>query len=324
MPEFSSPFTEPMNGRKLTKDELVRAIRFAIAAEYEAVQIYKQIADATDEVAAISVLNSVTDEEKVHAGEFLKLLKELDPEEAKHYEEGEKEATEEMESDTVEESVDKQDWDTGIAKGDKEAFWEYVVCNNEEGCDSGETGALSQKELNRLKREWTGLDSNDKLKWHRLAESIQGIYTSIDEKTVTAEDLNRFITETSPTSIAKRVQRQMRHSKVDPRSTSLERQIDDKTDHKPADHNDPTTTLRGKYALRRQIKRNKRHPEKFQEAIEFLTVNNGKPISECDIKGLNDLASLSMLISRLSQKPSQFEREWLLSLNNAICGVSNV
>jgi len=48
MPEFSSPFTLLKNDRKLTHDELVRAIRFMIAAEYEAVQLYQQTAESTD------------------------------------------------------------------------------------------------------------------------------------------------------------------------------------------------------------------------------------------------------------------------------------
>ena len=40
MPQFGSPFSELANGRKLTDEELVRAIRFMVAAEYEATQMY--------------------------------------------------------------------------------------------------------------------------------------------------------------------------------------------------------------------------------------------------------------------------------------------
>jgi len=36
MPEFSSPFSGNKYDRKLTHEELVRAIRFMVAAEYEA------------------------------------------------------------------------------------------------------------------------------------------------------------------------------------------------------------------------------------------------------------------------------------------------
>lgn len=39
MPEFGSPFSGLANYRKLTNEELIRAIRFMIAAEYEAIQL---------------------------------------------------------------------------------------------------------------------------------------------------------------------------------------------------------------------------------------------------------------------------------------------
>lgn len=41
MPEFSNPFSILKNDRNLTPEELVRAVRFMIAAEYEAVQLYQ-------------------------------------------------------------------------------------------------------------------------------------------------------------------------------------------------------------------------------------------------------------------------------------------
>ncbi|WP_029688527.1 ferritin family protein, partial [Thermoanaerobacter sp. A7A] len=80
--------------RKLTHEELVRAIRFMVAAEYEAVQFYTQLAESIDNKLAIAVLKEIADEERVHAGEFLRLLKELAPDEEKFYEEGAKEVEE--------------------------------------------------------------------------------------------------------------------------------------------------------------------------------------------------------------------------------------
>ena len=85
MPEFSNPFTLLKNDRKLTHEELVRAIRFMIAAEYEAIQLYQQTAESTDNTLASEVLLDIANEEKEHAGEFLRLLRELDPEEEKFY-----------------------------------------------------------------------------------------------------------------------------------------------------------------------------------------------------------------------------------------------
>jgi rubrerythrin len=91
MPDFGAPFSGLANERKLTKEELVRAIRFTVTAEYEAVQMYMQLAESTDNKFAIAVLKDIADEELVHAGEFLKLLHYLAPEEAKLYEKGAKE-----------------------------------------------------------------------------------------------------------------------------------------------------------------------------------------------------------------------------------------
>ena len=91
MPDFGAPFSGLANERKLTDEELVRAIRFLVAAEYEAAQMYTQLAESTDNGFARAVLKDITEEELVHAGEFLKLLNHLAPEEAKLYEKGAKE-----------------------------------------------------------------------------------------------------------------------------------------------------------------------------------------------------------------------------------------
>jgi len=97
MPEFAAPFSGLANDRKLTEDELIRAIRFMVAAEYEAVQMYVQLAESTDNELAKSVLVDIADEEKVHAGEFLRLLMELAPDEEKFYKEGYEEVEELLE-----------------------------------------------------------------------------------------------------------------------------------------------------------------------------------------------------------------------------------
>jgi rubrerythrin len=252
MPNFASALTEPLNGRKLTKEELVRAVRFLVSAEYEAVQMYQQVVEATDDELSIKVINSIIDEEKVHAGEFLKLLHELDPEEAKHYKDGEKEVDDEK----------------------------------------GSTN-----------------------------ESVEKLMRLIDEKTVTAEDFDRFIAETFPTSINKRVQRQMRPGKVGPQVSKPGKKVDDKTDHEPSGHHNPTSTPRGRSALRKRIKHNKSHPNEFQfhEAAEFLKKHNGIPLSECESKLCEvDQASLYKLIKRLLQRPNPLNQSWLIGLGQLI------
>jgi rubrerythrin len=94
MPEFGNPFDALALDRKLTHEELVRAIRFMIAAEYEAIQLYQQTAESTDNALAKEVLIDIANEEKEHAGEFLRLLWELDTEEEKFYKEGYEEVEE--------------------------------------------------------------------------------------------------------------------------------------------------------------------------------------------------------------------------------------
>ena len=96
MPEFGNPFSGLKNDRKITEEELIRAIRFMIAAEYEAIQLYMQLAESTDNKLAQEVLKDIADEEKVHAGEFLRLLKELSPDEQRLYDEGAEEVEEEI------------------------------------------------------------------------------------------------------------------------------------------------------------------------------------------------------------------------------------
>jgi len=96
MPEFSTAFSVQKSDRKLTHQELVRAIRFMIAAEYEAIQLYMQLAESIDNDLAIEVLEDIANEERVHAGEFLRLLQEIAPDESKFYKEGAEEVEEEI------------------------------------------------------------------------------------------------------------------------------------------------------------------------------------------------------------------------------------
>lgn len=97
MPEFGTPFSGLKKERKLTKEELIRSIRFLVAAEYEAVQLYMQLAESTDDKLAQDVLKDIADEERVHAGEFLRLLKYLAPDEEKFYAKGTEEVEEMIE-----------------------------------------------------------------------------------------------------------------------------------------------------------------------------------------------------------------------------------
>lgn len=86
MLDFATAFGVEALGKPLSKSKLVRAIRFSVAAEYEAIQIYKQIAKASNDVDVKAVFSDVIAEERFHAGQFLDLLYVLAPDEKGIYE----------------------------------------------------------------------------------------------------------------------------------------------------------------------------------------------------------------------------------------------
>lgn len=90
MPDFANPFSGNVP-RPMTHEELVRAIRLALAAEQEAVHMYTAQAEAAQDPLAKKVLLEIADEERVHAGEFLELLRRLAPEEEKFLADGREE-----------------------------------------------------------------------------------------------------------------------------------------------------------------------------------------------------------------------------------------
>ncbi len=116
MPEFVNPFSGTVPDRKLTKAELIRAIRLNLAAEHEAVHLYLAHADATDDPLAKAVLTEIANEERVHAGEFGRLLEILTGDEAQMLAEGQAEVDELIEElGATRESAAKE---PGEASGD--------------------------------------------------------------------------------------------------------------------------------------------------------------------------------------------------------------
>lgn len=97
MPEFLNPFPG-LVPRKMTRSELVRALRLGLAAELEAVHLYMAHAEATDDELARRVLTDIANEEREHAGEFLELIKRLAPDEQQFLDHGKEEVAEMAES----------------------------------------------------------------------------------------------------------------------------------------------------------------------------------------------------------------------------------
>ncbi|MGC9072285.1 MAG: encapsulin [Acidilobus sp.] len=78
----------------LTAQDAAQALRLAIIAELDAINLYNQLAQAVKDERARKVLLDVAKEEKTHFGEFLSLLRDFDPEQASELEAGSKEVSE--------------------------------------------------------------------------------------------------------------------------------------------------------------------------------------------------------------------------------------
>ncbi len=91
MPEFVNPFSGKIPDRSLTNEELIRAIRLDLAAEHEAIHTYLAHADATENPLAKAVLIDIANEERVHAGEFDRLISILTGNEDEYLSKGAKE-----------------------------------------------------------------------------------------------------------------------------------------------------------------------------------------------------------------------------------------
>lgn len=96
MPNFANPFQGNVN-RKLTKEELIQAVRLDIAGELEAIYLYDAHVQATDDEIAKKVIADIRDEEKAHVGELMELLTILDPKEAELFASGQAEVREMLE-----------------------------------------------------------------------------------------------------------------------------------------------------------------------------------------------------------------------------------
>ena len=94
--EFDNPFAKFVeNNTKLSKPELIRALRYMVSAEYEATSLYQQLSEVIpDEYANLKdVIEDIAREELKHVGEFLELLANVTEEEFDLYDEGMDEAS---------------------------------------------------------------------------------------------------------------------------------------------------------------------------------------------------------------------------------------
>ena len=82
----------PINFAKMKKEDLDKEIlRSAIIAELDAINLYEQMADMTQNIDIRNLLLDVAREEKTHVGEFQTLLLREDNEQRNELGEGQKE-----------------------------------------------------------------------------------------------------------------------------------------------------------------------------------------------------------------------------------------
>ncbi len=81
-------------GKKLNKEGVAQALRLAIIGELDAINLYLQLAYAIEDPVIARILRDIAEEEKVHVGELLEILKRVDEEQAKALEKGAREVEE--------------------------------------------------------------------------------------------------------------------------------------------------------------------------------------------------------------------------------------
>jgi rubrerythrin len=85
----------PINLQKISKKNLDKEIlRAGIIAEFDAINLYEQMAAMTENANIKRILLDIAKEEKTHVGEFQTLLLINDKEQEKELEEGRKEVKE--------------------------------------------------------------------------------------------------------------------------------------------------------------------------------------------------------------------------------------
>jgi rubrerythrin len=85
----------PIDLKKIMKDDLDKEIlRAAIIAEFDAINLYEQMAALTENKYLKTILLDIAEEEKTHVGEFQALLMVNDKQQEKELVEGKKEVEE--------------------------------------------------------------------------------------------------------------------------------------------------------------------------------------------------------------------------------------
>ncbi len=101
--DFTSISSLNTPDKKLTDNEIARALRLSIAAELDASHLYELIADSVENKKVQEVLRDISKEEKIHVGELSVLLGKFDKEFNDSIEEGRKEVNNKTDENKSEE-----------------------------------------------------------------------------------------------------------------------------------------------------------------------------------------------------------------------------
>ena len=104
MPIFSDPFSGNIE-KRLTKEDLLQALRIDIASELEAIYLYEAHANSTNDKVVKAVLLDIANEEKEHIGELLALMRYLEPNLQDHLNEGSAEVYKMMETLKIKKAI---------------------------------------------------------------------------------------------------------------------------------------------------------------------------------------------------------------------------
>ncbi|MEE8324790.1 MAG: ferritin family protein [Candidatus Humimicrobiaceae bacterium] len=87
----------PINRGKVSKENIDKEIlRTGLIAELDAINLYEQLADSTDNKDLKDILMDIAKEEKTHVGEFQALLLRMDKQQVEELEAGREEVEEEL------------------------------------------------------------------------------------------------------------------------------------------------------------------------------------------------------------------------------------
>lgn len=153
----------------------------------------------------------------------------------------------------------------------------------------------------------------------KIDESLTDIIQKIDTNTVTVDDFNRLIQETTPESIRDRLRRRtIRNTTKSHIDKGGHQQLElPQFQKRVAPKRSPANQQshgRSNIAHQHSARTQKRTmPNKFDEEVNFIVSNIGKLLSECDFSNV-DHRKLLLVSTRMMAIPN-INRDWLSMLN---------